>query len=625
MLWDDWPDGLLALRADGTVVAANAAAARLLSTTPSRLVGHLLPGVGAPVGPGRYNGLVRTHHGVEISFAVTLAPIAGNDTLLAGSVTLSGADADEAGLGPLFDAYPSGLAVVSDDGAIVWVNDALCAVTGFDSARLIGAQATVLLHPEDARHLAGFYRAAAGSPIECRVLHRTGSTRWVELVVTPLARRSGTGQFLVRMEDVSARRRDEAALVNGALLDAETGLVNRALLADRLAQALDRAERTGKATAVVVLSVEGEDRSLDGTSPATLVQFARRLDALVRRGDTAARGGDDELTVVLVDLEPGDDAKEVAERLLHKVMPDTDPALPLSVGMSVSRPGIDAPTLMREARLAARRARHTGGLRIVMYTPSVAVIAPNVSARTGATLAEQGLELRFQPIVGLTDGRLLAVDVFVLEETSGAVLTPFELAPRDPGLHVPLGRRLLAEACARVAGWDESGVMVPAVAVEVTTREVAEPGFPSGVLAILGEAGLRPERLVIQLTEAALLDDGARLATTLRRAGVGMAVRGFGTGYGSLSHLQSVGVTMAKVSGTFVAGGVGEQALVASIAGLATHLGVACVADRLSSPGLVERARSVGVAYGQGDAVAAPLAAGEVPDVVASLAQRFAS
>jgi EAL domain-containing protein (putative c-di-GMP-specific phosphodiesterase class I) len=246
-------------------------------------------------------------------------------------------------------------------------------------------------------------------------------------------------------------------------------------------------------------------------------------------------------------------------------------------------------------------------------------------------LADPERELRvvYQPIVALDDERVVGFEALVRWQhpTRGAV-SPARLIPvaEATGLIVPLGAWVLRTACRQAARWAESDVLGPAapyVSVNLSGRQLEGAGLADEVARAVAAAGLDPSRLLLEITESVLMqraDAALHTLNALKALGVRLAIDDFGTGYSSLAYLQRFPVDTLKIDKAFVDGvanGGSAAALASGIVGLATTLGLRCVAEGIERPEQAARLRAAGCGYGQGYLFARPLPADEATALIA--------
>ncbi|MFP5376014.1 MAG: putative bifunctional diguanylate cyclase/phosphodiesterase [Acidimicrobiia bacterium] len=432
-----------------------------------------------------------------------------------------------------------------------------------------------------------------------------------------------------------AERRDfEAKLAHQAFHDALTGLPNRALFLDRLDQALARARRDGEPVGVLFLDLDGfkavNDELGHERGDELLAAVSQRLQGCLRPGDTLARFGGDEFTVLLEKLRSDADGIDVAERLLHAL---ADPFslsghqvnVSASIGASFARApfpeGVDP---LREADQAMYRAKERGDGRWEVFRAemnAVAVYRLELEAELRGALDRGELSLDYQPRVDVGSGRITGVEALARwrHATRGAV-APSEFVPiaARAGMSVVLGAWVLEEACRQVRDWDGQGLPRLEVSVNVAADQLVGPGFAAHVGELLARSGLAPGRLTLETSEEVVLGRGGALAgpaADLARLGVRLAVDDFGRGRSALRELTRLPLHEVKVDRSLVAGVAGggpDRAVVRSLVALAADLGIHVSAAGVETADQLDHLRALGCRTAQGFWFSPPLGAGEV-------------
>jgi diguanylate cyclase (GGDEF)-like protein len=439
-------------------------------------------------------------------------------------------------------------------------------------------------------------------------------------------------------------RQHELDLRYQASHDTLTRLANRQLFGERVQAALSAA-RHDPELAVLLIDLDDfktvNDTLGHAVGDGLLVAVAERLRHCVRPDDTVARLGGDEFAVLLERAGP-DDVVKVAERVLaslgrpvlahgHKLL------IQASIGVAAAASGEDAGELLRNADVAMYAAKERGKGGYVCYAAGMdagILKQAELGAELRQALDSDQLHLVYQPIVRLPDGRIVGAEALLRwrHPTRGPV-APAEFIPtaERTGLIVPLGRAVLRQACRQAAAWRRAhGDAAPAtVSVNVAARQLQEPGFAGEVAGALREAGLAPERLVVEATETAVLKGGQVLATlqALHDLGVRLALDDFGTGQSSLGLLRTCPVDILKLDKSFVDGVTGAEqqaAVAAAIARMAQALGLDAVAEGIETSAQAERLWELGYRLGQGFVFARPLPAEELGRLLAAPASATA-
>ena len=456
---------------------------------------------------------------------------------------------------------------------------------------------------------------------EVAVRHDDGSTVHLEAVGDNLLATPAVGGLVLTLRDVTERRSMEDELRHQAFHDALTGLPNRALFDDRLAQALRRRHRADNGVAVVLVDLDDFKAVNDSLGHAAgdelLVECARRFDLMVRGSDTAARLGGDEFAVL---LEDNGDAEAAALEIAARLREALDAPVELegrtvhveaSIGIAVvSQTAVTPADVVRNADIAMYKAKEHGGSDLVVFRPEMLHAArERLDLREDLRHAlERGeLALHYQPVVGLGDRGVTCLEALLRWTHPGhGDISPARFIPvaEESGLIVGIGEWVLERACRDLGALREQipGVRV---AVNVSAVQLREPGFPERVAAILEQCGTDARDLVIELTESVFADDEATAEALrrLRALGLALSVDDFGTGYSSLSYLRRLDVDSVKIDRSFVAGLGGEPrdaALVRSIIELGHALGLTMVAEGVEEADQEAFLREAGCDLAQG-------------------------
>ena len=446
---------------------------------------------------------------------------------------------------------------------------------------------------------------------------------------------------------VGELRYSRAAYAHQALHDPLTGLPNRARLREHLATVL--AGPAARRVAVLVLDLDGFKRVNDSlghpAGDALLAQVAERLLDATRGGDTIARLGGDEFAVLLESARAPGDASAVAERVLAAMRAPFDlrgaeAVVGTSIGIAFGAPpdgrgAADgeslADALLRDADLAMYRAKAAGKGRYVFFDPSMhaeAVGRLEREADLRGALERGEFRLHYQPIVALADGGAVGVEALLRWEHPVRGLVPpglFIPLAEETGLIVPIGRWVLAEACRQARAWGaHAWGAALAMTVNVSGRQLYDPGFVDDVRRTLAETGADPARIVLELTETVMIDQ-PQLAkerfAALKALGVRLAMDDFGTGYSALGYLRQFPFDVLKIDKSFideVAGGGQPAALASAIVALGHAFSLRTVAEGVESAEQAGALERIGCAVAQGYHFSRPLTASAVTDWLAA-------
>ena len=434
-----------------------------------------------------------------------------------------------------------------------------------------------------------------------------------------------------RALEASLRQREalESDLRHLAFHDELTGLANRALLHDRVEQALAASQRTGRTVALCFGDLDGfktvNDTLGHHVGDSVLVRASRLLTSIVRPGDTVARLGGDEFAVLMVDVGLPDAAVDFAHRIVSVLRdaPDFEGnqiGLSISVGVAYGEPGKTTEQLLSEADSAMYEAKETGKNRVEVFRTSMrSRMLERLDLTNGFrwALGRSEFFLEYQPIVSLVDHRLQGFEALVRwHHPHLGEVEPLRFIPiaEETGFIVPLGRWVLVEACEQLAAWGRETGEALTLSVNLSRRQLVSPHLTDEVRTALALSGVDPHQLMLEVTESVLMEDPARATqalSELRALGIRIAVDDFGTGYSSLSHLQRFPVDVLKIDKSFIdplaRRDEESMALVTAILGLARTLGLDVIAEGIEHESQLKRLVELGCLQGQGFLMARPL------------------
>jgi len=477
-----------------------------------------------------------------------------------------------------------------------------------------------------------------------------------------LAKSGGRNRVLCHGEDgpaevaksLGAPVTDARAPLDGAdgfQRDQLTGLLNRRLLRDRLRHAMDRARRNGRLVALLLLNInrfkEVNDALGYEAGDILLHQAGGAIRRCLRDCDTVARWGGDEFVALLEDLGSQADAQLVADKILDRFTAPLSVAghdcyVTLAVGIALyPAPDCDVDALLKRADIAMRSAKGWGQNIVRFYAGSggggaAGALAPPQSERLALknglrdALAQGQLFIEYQPQVELRERRVIGVEALVRwQHPVYGRIDPGRFIPlaEETGMIVPIGEWVLRCACLQNRAWHAAGLPEIKTAVNLSARQLREPGLAGRMLAILAETGMPPACLDLEITEGILIEDLAAncaVVNQLRRAGVLVSIDDFGTGYSSLNYLCELPVDILKMDGLFVrrlgaaSGRARAYAVADSIVAMAHRLGLSVIAESVETPEQLGDLCAMGVDAAQGYLFDRPLA----PGLVAALLGR---
>jgi len=434
------------------------------------------------------------------------------------------------------------------------------------------------------------------------------------------------------------RARAEETISHLAYHDHLTGLPNRALFHDRLTVALAQARRQKRTAAVLFLDLD-EFKTVNDTAghvlgDGLLQKVAERLTGVIRDGDTAARMGGDEFAVLVPEVSSVDEVAHVAERVLEAfrrpwVLGGQEFHVTTSVGIAMyPTDSSDAESLLRNADDAMYEAKDQGKNRYNLYTAALSVriaerLALESSLRRGLERGE--FVVYYQPQVNIESGRVVGLEALVRwQHPDLGLVLPAEFIPvaEETGLIVQLGAWVLNTACAQTRAWHEAGFSSLRVAVNLSPRQFQQRDLLDTVGEALGETGLDPHHLQLEITEGIAMDDAEFSVAALQRLvemGVQVAIDDFGTGHSSLSYLKRFPIQAVKIDQSFVQGlmtDANDGAIAGAIIDVAHNLGLTVIAEGVETPEQLDFLRQRRCDEMQGYLYSKPLPAGEIGKVL---------
>jgi diguanylate cyclase (GGDEF)-like protein len=415
--------------------------------------------------------------------------------------------------------------------------------------------------------------------------------------------------------------------------DSLTGAANRHTFQLNLERVLEMAPGAAglhsKVSAVLFIDLDDfkvvNDTLGHAAGDALLVAVTERISDSVRDGDLVARLGGDEFAVLTEDESDLSRSRAMAERLTRELrapylIGDDHVTITASIGIASARDaGENAADVVRNADVAMYLAKANGKAGFAVFDPGMhAVIRERheLGAQLQRAVELGQLRVVYQPIVRLDSRRLAGVEALVRwQHPERGLVSPgdfIELAEEN-GAILPIGRWVLREACRKAAGWGPERRAV-FLCVNVSAREIQQPGFVEAVEEALSDAGLDASRLKLEITETALLKATPSTIETLealRALGVQVVIDDFGTGYFSLSHLRQFPVDILKIASEFVEIADGDSksaALAGAIVAMGRSLGIQTVAEGIETAEQAARMRALGCTYGQGYFFAHPVA-----------------
>ena len=469
-------------------------------------------------------------------------------------------------------------------------------------------------------------RPESAGPIVVSFRHADGSWRDLQIIATSLLDNPNVRGIVINAHDVTERRTLEQQLLHQAFHDPLTGLPNRSLFNERLAEARQRARQNDTSFAVIFLDLD-DFKVINDTlghiaGDQLLRTVADRLSTIARGDDTVARMGGDEFTILIEELRDVESAEAFADRVIrrlqepvmingHEVM--VSPCLGIAIGLPDDDESHD---LLREADLAMYEAKARGKGQRVVYSDQMSSQAwarMQIQNELRRAIDLDQLRVHYQPQVELMTGRITEFEALVRwEHPTRGLISPNEFIPvaEETGMIVSIGQYVLEQACAMAGVWNrqrrERGLDDLMISVNLSARQFLHPALVEDVTGVLRATGLAAGLLRLEVTESVALNDFTATTATmraLRQLGVRLAIDDFGTGYSGLNYLRECPIDTIKIDRSYI-GGLGsdssDTAMIHAVMAFATTLGLDVCAEGIEREEQVQQLRAVGCHRGQG-------------------------
>ena len=491
----------------------------------------------------------------------------------------------------LVNTSPDIIYILDKDGHFTFINNRIETLLGYDCKELVGKHYSILVHQKDieiARYVFNERRVGdrASRNVELRLKCKDDSTqRFFDTRTLPIElssmgiyqnednpkQKTYLGTYGVA-RDITERKIAEDTINFQAYHDLLTNLPNRALLRDRLSLAISQAKREEEMLAVMFLDLDRFKNINDSLGHVVgddlLQQVSTRLKSCVREGDTLARFGGDEFTLLLPKISKGkEDVSKIAEKINEVlkepfIIENNELYVSASIGVAIyPRDGTNMDSLIKHADIAMYHVKDTGKNNYRFYSTDMTTpYFQNLSLETGIRKAMDNDEfhLMYQPQINIKSGEIVGVEALLRwTHPEHGPITPAEFIPfaEETGMIVEIGHWVIRNACAELKRWRDAGLPEIRMSINMSARQLAEKTIVKHVATILRDYGIPGHCLEIEITENTIMNDMDSVVHKLKelsKKGIYIAIDDFGTGYSSLSYLHKLPIQTLKIDRAFI-------------------------------------------------------------------------
>lgn len=556
----------------------------------------------------------------------------------------------------LVEHSPDIIYTLDEKGCFLFVNGRIQFLLGHSREELIGQHYSVIVHPDDVEHARFAFNERrigdrASTNVEIRLQGKVPGVRHFEnrTIVTILSARglyASPGELAQPLfigtsgiaRDISERKKAEEAIAFQAFHDLLTGLPNRVLFKDRLTLALRQAKRQGQRIAVLFIDIDRfkvvNDTYGHHEGDELLKCFAKRARGCLRSGDTLARQGGDEFTVLLPDVHSGEDAAAIAAKILAELKrPFTMAGQPVlataSIGISLFPDHGETPdSLLGNADIAMYQIKGRGKNGYLQYSADMRSrqsrrVTLESDLRLALTHGDQ-FEVYYQPLISMSRQQTIGVEALLRwHHPQHGLMAPDLFIPlaENSGMIVDLSNWVLNQALGQLARWRAKGLGELRMALNISPKEFARSDLHDRLMRGLDAHGVPAESLDIEISEHLLTEDAERhidIVKRLRHEGLRVSIDDFGTRYSSLNHLRRLPITSIKIDHSFIRDlnprNRKSTAIVDAIFGIARSFGLRILAEGVETEVQKQLLRGLTCDEMQGFLFSHPLSAAEFED-----------
>lgn len=534
---------------------------------------------------------------------------------------------------------PVSVLITDPRGVIQYVNRKFEQITGYDAADAVGRDLGFTILEQGGTEAMQTLREHIDAGTDWRgefcSIRRDGQVFWEYVTISPLRNDAAEiTHFIIIKEDITVRRNYEEQLLHQARHDDLTGLGNRVLMRERLNQALGKARREGHQIAVICIDLDRFKNINDSLGHArgdeVLREAAERLTRCVFHRDTLARMGGDEFVIIIPKVTEKHSGETVAQHIASLFVEPFmvhDKPHPVTASMGIAcfpRDGETADELQRNADLAMYEAKGRGRNRYEFYSQALntrLMAQLELENRLASPTLSQQLVLHYQPVFNIQNHTITGYEALVRwQQPDGCLMLPGEFiaTAEEMGMAQVIDQWVMKTACAQVADWIKICQRPLRLALNVSPKQLQQPGYAHFVRAQLQQHGLPASLLELEVTERVLVQDDAHTLNNIRmlsEIGVGLSIDDFGTGYSSLAYLQKFPFNTLKIDRSFIAGVCESEStrrLVDTIMTMGRSLNLELIAEGLEHEEQLQYLKAQGCVYAQGFFLSRPMDSREV-------------
>ena len=541
--------------------------------------------------------------------------------------------------GTVFDSTREGVLVTDASRHVITINPAFTRITGYSKQEVLGRDPKLFA---SGRHDDKFYQAMWASLAENDYWsgevwnRRKNGEVYPQALTISVVRdaNASISHYVSVFSDITALKESQQRLSHQSHHDALTGLPNRLMFQERLGHGLKRAQRQKTGLAVIFLDLDRFKNVNDGlghpVGDELLQQVGERLCGVLRADDTLARLGGDEFILLLEGAGEASEIATVAEKLLEELgqpflVDGHELFQSASIGISLyPDDGEDVETLIKNADAAMYRAKDEGRNSYQFWTTELTVNAFErhlLETQLRRAIERDELELYYQPQVCGHSLDIVGVEALVRwNHPDLGVVGPDRFIPlaEESDLIQHIGQWVLKRACRQLAEWNIAGIDTLTMAVNLSSRQVVDGNLAGEVAQMIGQYGIDPEYLELEITEGSLIrraDLAQRTLIDLKNLGVNLAIDDFGTGYSALGYLKRFSVDTLKIDRSFVRDipyDEDDMALARAVVAMGRSLHLKIIAEGVETEAQRDFLRAEGCDQLQGYLFGRPMQAAEI-------------